>query len=636
MNLTLQKIKIIQRFIILALILAISFSSLRFASPVLAAPLAQEPIPSSIDNALAVSISPSTVKEGIEFATRELTDPWNMLEFSDISRYLNESNVVQHLTNISVQNGIFSAQSASTDAQFYTIFPGYQSSIDSLNIPVRSGSVFPIDAAKYHCLYTRMKVETNTSDNMRIFWFADKYLGNGQFGVTKSITIPSTGWQFYSIDLKTNFDAANSNTAWNSVPYWRGLRFDPTTRSGINFAVDWVRLTDCTPVNTNLTWTSTSGTMEIWVGINAKSMDFKVGSVDGSSGAYTLDVQGWEAGQYYIGMKDAAGNVSWSSQPLVVNGAPLVSIQRPSYNSGASLTWSMNDAQDLVTDPSYGTRCVNYYFQNGSIYLSTLPPSQLSSDCLTQIGTGAYASDPQLVLTMPSATIDTSAYRYLTLHTQSDGMIQDINNGWALRWLWKTYDNNDPNQWCINVSNDIVFDPGWQTIVVDLHDGPSGTTEDWVGNGNCHSRHWTDDPAVWLRLDPNENTTNAVMNQIIDSITLSQVDSVARGQNFPIQIQSNESFANLTVTLYYTTNRQVYNQNRVTVYTPSMPPANQSKVYLPLTFRDPTTTGGSDTGAKTIYWNTTGVTPGLYYICAEVSDGLNVAIECSFAPLSVK
>jgi hypothetical protein len=634
--LLLGKLKVIQAVIILSLLVGMTYGYFGLVQPVIAAPIDQRFNPSEPDNILAVSVSPSTVKEGNDFATSVLSDPWDMNEFSDISRYLNESSVVQHLTNISVQNSIFSAQSVSTDAQFFTLFPGYQSSIDSLNIPIRSGSLFPINAAKYHCLYTRMKIETSSSDTMRIFWFGDKYLGNGQFGVTKSITIPTTGWQLYSIDLNLNFDAANSNTSWNNAQYWRGLRFDPTTRSGINFAVDWVRLTDCASDNTTLTWTASSGTKEIWAGIGAKNQDFRVGSVDGNLGSYTLDVQGWEAGQYYIGIKDAAGTISWSSQPLTIDAAPRITIQRPTYNSGASLTWSMNDASDLVTNPADGTRCVNYYFQDGSVYLDTPPPSQLASDCLTQIITGAYASDPQLVLTMPSYQIDTSIYRYLTIRTHMDGMIQDINNGWAMRWLWKTYDNNDPSRWCINVSNDIVFDPGWQTIVVDLLDGTSGTTEDWVGNGNCHSRQWADNPAVWLRIDPNENTTDYPMAQIIDSISLSQLDSVSRGQLFPVQVESNEPAAGLRMSLYYTTDQQNANQNPATVLdSPALPQA-QYRAYLPLTFRKAGSTGSSNPNLKTIYWDTTNVAPGVYYICVEVSDGLNKITGCSSAPLAVR
>jgi hypothetical protein len=633
--LSLRNPNMFQVMVTLSILIGLSHGYSGLVQRAIAAPISQGFNPSDTDNLLTVSVSPSTVKEGADFATRVLTDPWDMNEFSDISRYLNESSVVQHLTNILAQNSFFSAQSVSTDAQFFTLFPSYQSSLDSLNIPIRSGTLFPIEAARYHCLYTRMKIGTSSPDTMRVFWFGDKNLGNGQFGVTKSITIPTMAWHLYSIDLNKNFDPLNSNTAWNNAPYWRGLRFDPTTKSGINFAVDWVRLTDCTAVNTTLTWTSSAGTKEIWAGIGAKNQDFKVASVDGNLGSYTLDVQGWEAGQYYIGIKDTAGNISWSSKPLIIDATPLIGIQRPSFNSGVSLTWSLNDASDLITDPADGTRCVEYYFQDGSIYLKTLPPSQLLSDCLTPIITGALASDPQLVLTLPAYPVDTSIYRYLTIRTHMEGMIQDINNGWAMRWLWRTYDNNDPNLWCTNVSNDIVIDPGWQTIVVDLH-GPSGTTEDWVGNGNCHSRHWVDDPAVWLRLDPNENTTNNTLNQVIDSVSLSQLDSISRGQIYPVQVESNEPTAGLNISLYYTTNPQTFDQNpAVTLAAPALPQA-QYRMYLPLSLRKSGTTSGSNPNVKTIYWDTTNVTPGIYYVCVKVSDGLNETTACSFAPLAVR
>ena len=93
----------------------------------------------------AVTIHPLAVQEGNDYASQVLLDPWDMQEFSDISRYLNELNVVTHLEQIQVVDGIFSAVTASSDPQFYTLFPGYQSSIDVLSMPVKPGSLFPID-----------------------------------------------------------------------------------------------------------------------------------------------------------------------------------------------------------------------------------------------------------------------------------------------------------------------------------------------------------------------------------------------------------------------------------------------------------------------------------------------------------
>jgi hypothetical protein len=49
-----------------------------------------------------------------------------------------------------------------------------------------------------------------------------------------------------------------------------------------------------------------------------------------------------------------------------------------------------------------------------------------------------------------------------------NGVWQDVNKGWIARWIWQTSDN------CFEVTNDIPFDTGWQTLEVDLHDPLEG------------------------------------------------------------------------------------------------------------------------------------------------------------------
>jgi hypothetical protein len=53
------------------------------------------------------------LREGDDFATRNLRNAWDMSEFADISQALNQSGQVNYLTNILVQDGVFSARSTS-------------------------------------------------------------------------------------------------------------------------------------------------------------------------------------------------------------------------------------------------------------------------------------------------------------------------------------------------------------------------------------------------------------------------------------------------------------------------------------------------------------------------------------------
>jgi hypothetical protein len=237
---------------------------------------------------------------------------------------------------------------------------------------------------------------------------------------------------------------------------------------------------------------------------------------------------------------------------------------------------------------------------------------------------------------MPVSSINTDEYRYLTIRTHTDGEFQDINHGWVMRLLWKTFTNNDPNQWCINVSNDIVIEGNWQTIHVDLHNLANGTTEDYVGPGNCHTRHWTDDPATWIRLDPNENSTSGSFLQVIDWMSFSKVDSVQRGDLFPLNISTSEPVNNLAVNFYYTTDRASPKQHSATITQPSAnPPQASNKTFVPI-IKTAVNPNLIFNNGVTYYWNTSNVNPGMYYICLEANDGSNTNITCSPAGVRVQ
>ncbi|MFV2044458.1 MAG: hypothetical protein ACC700_14645, partial [Anaerolineales bacterium] len=436
-----------------------------------------------------------------------------MDQYSDVSMYINESIVAIHLQNIQVSGGVFSAQSVTTDAQFHVLFPGYQSSIPA----GKTGARNPIQSSD-HCLFTLMQTASgDTLDEVRAWWFEDSTLTGGAFGSGRLSSFPfAPGWQFYAVDLAI---VGDFGAAWLDRTEWQGLRLDPTTNSGVDIDVDWVRLTDCAADPVTVSWSGIAGAVEIWAGIGSAQGDFRV--PDGAlslpscgSTSCVLDVQGWQPGSYYIGVKRLSdGQLFWTSQPLVIDPVPIQHIESPSYTSGQSIVWTMNGSSDIV---SAFTVCVTYFFDNGELDLITQPPGLLPGNCVS-----SGNSDPQVVLSQ-SGDVDTGVYRYLTFQTSMDGLWQDVNLGWIIRWIWSPYPN------CFQVSNDIPFDVGWQKLTIDLHDSFEGLAEDSAAAAgvSCPLLNWKDFPATYLRFDPNENRTSQNFHQRVDLIRLSAMDRI--------------------------------------------------------------------------------------------------------------
>ncbi len=568
-----------------------------------------------------VTLSQYLVPEGRDFSTLEFGDPWDMEEYSDVSMYINESNTALHLENIEVSGGKFSARSVDTDAQFHVLFPGYQSSIPA----GKTGTRHPINPSN-HCLFTLMNVQSvYPLDEVRVWWFANNKLTGEQFGSGRLSTFPfSPGWSYLAADLNS-LDGTSGDSWSGGVEEWQGLRLDPTVSSGVEFEVDWVRLTDCGEVPVTVSWSGISGGVQIWVGIETPQPDFEVpigmlSLKDCDPDSCVLDVQGWEPGLYYIGVRRVSdGQFFWTSQPLVINPSPILDIIRPSFTSGESIVWNMNSQSGIVPER---TICVDYIFDQGELYLITKPPAQLPGGCVS-----SGSSDPQVVLSQ-NGDVDTTSYRYLTFQALMEGQWQDVNRGWIMRWIWSPY--ND----CFLVSNDIPFDVGWQTLTIDLHDSFEGLAEDAASppTVNCPINHWTTFPATYLRFDPNENTTSVTFHQRMDWIRLSRMDRVTQGDLYPIQIQSSENIDDLSLNFYFTTNPDGNPKQQVAVIKtgPSTPPGGPYTIFLPMIFSD-----YEGSNFTTYLWDTSGVSNGQYYICVEASDGLNIPTYCSEAPVDV-
>ena len=577
----------------------------------------------------------SLIPESSDFATRSLGDPWDMSEFTDVSAWLNHAGADNYTVNMQVNDGVFSATAQGDYSEFFALFPGYQPG--TLNGKI--GALHPIDSSVYSCIYLNMYADWGSEpyNYFIVFWGPDRDIGKwmnpsnvwGQAGgvYTKG------QWQLYRIDL--NNPAVPYNKPWSYQQYWQALRITPSLVAGTQFAVDWVRLTDCQPVYTTLSGLP-QGTFSLWLGTGSPLRQVLV--LDSFSpdmaGSYDWDVQGLAAGTYNYYVEPLGGGTPVQQGQLTIVGTPIARFTRPSPLSGPDYATSNSNAWDFDSSDVTDMSCTSPSWDDGILALATLPPGELNPPC---VGSGENEADPRILLNTPDHG-NLSAYRYLSFSSSLDAAWSIPDHGMIVRLFWQL---GRPGEDCYYTSRAIAQDTGWHTYSVDLYNLWNGTPEEFTPS-NCGFVSWSSQasigPLVQFRLDPNENITGDTLHQQFDWLRLTQVDRVAQGAAFPVKVLLNKPLAELQdLSFFYTTDLLNPFQNAAILYTP--PPLNGPfRQFLPVVRTpgigpDPFVT--SLPADFTFNWDTRSVAPGEYYLCVQLNDGYNQAVYCSEAPVQV-
>lgn len=643
---------------------------------------AQSGAPSSLQqnttaNRNQVTAPAAPVSQGNDFATLELRDPWDMDQYSDISQYMNESAQRDLIRNVSVADGIFSGYSVGEgitggNAYFSLLFPGYLEATKAGKIGYR----YPIDSAQYHCLYVAMKVDSGAAhpqmgpDVWRVFWFGDQRLNTGGapygFGVEALYpealaAQPTHMWKLYKMDLANPPISDPAFSKWEDLAQWQGLRIDPTVQGDVNFAIDWARLTDCTPTTATISWTPDRSISALWLKPEGAEHYIRIqDGINGASGALELDVQGLQAGEYVVGLGSASSCcISESNDNLVVNATPIVNFISPSYTSGEDYATAVGNTWDFSQDADV-TALNN---TSGSVQSGALKITTPSGDF--------PGGDAQVTLNTP-ASLSTGKYRYLSfrMKTEWDAPWQDVVSGMVGRWIWTGPGRSGD---CTLASEAFAIDVGWHTYYIDLHHFFNGAAEaaSPVGSPACppiaypprnppsdragNATHWFNTSEVsQLRFDPNENISCAYAEatgrpfipcsdyrQEIDWIALTAVDEVAKGEPYTVVLDLNKEMDDTNFKVYYTTDISEPRQHRATAYEGSSAeepaPNARFRLYLPSVFRPTPATNSFEepTTPFEFAWDTQSVNAGEYYICVEADDGLNASTHCSETPVKV-
>jgi len=629
-----------------------------------------------------VQVPATTLPESLDFATHSLRDPWDMSEYSDVSKNINGSGQQLMFNNLVLEKGIFSASTVNVPfAGFSVLYPGYYPATMYVD---NDGAKYPISSASYKCVYFAMN--TSASGFYMVSWYKDSTLQENGVSVGQ-ITSPGQ-WQLYRVDLS---QPPANGIAWNESPLWQGLFLTPTDQQYTRFEVDWIRLTSCSPVTTDITWEPDPAASTLWVLPSGTDRAIMVADdVDGSSGAYTLDTQGLPPGSYQVGLGTAATPPdTWSETPLVINQMPVVTFDKPSPTSGQDYAtqqgnpWDFSDEADtplVRTQEQPGA--LQWFYADGLLDLTT--PS----------GTQSLDLDPQVYLNVPES-FNGNQYRYLTFRMYTEWFDLAGNyipwpngpGGMVARWIWITPSlAGAEDQECIYVGEDIPYDIGWVTYTIDLFDiaGLGGVVE-LLSNSPPHcpadisTASWATTSSIEkVRFDPNENVTQILdtitgggpFHQQLDWIKLTSVDQGQQGEAFPIKLSVNKPMQQDQFTFYYTTDRAQPTQNPAVILDEQPPDPETIAFFLPIVGVDrmppitypapqsiaakplwgkasatPTTppitsvTYESTEDASnelTFWWDTTSVPAAQYYLCVSANDGLNNAIYCSEAPLNIQ
>jgi len=582
--------------------------------------------------------------EGRDYATEVLHDAWDMNEFSDVSHSLDKDNQFEP-ASIQVQDGVFSATKRPfAEGAFFPLYAGYA---DAMNTR-KAGALFPIPSSEYQCLYAAMKMPEGWLGTY-VRWYRGKVPDATNY--TTSTAYPDGMWALRRATLTT----PGGGLAWTSQPDWWGLWLLGSlwSTSSQSFEVDWIRLTDCAPVNHDVTWT---GTDPATLYLRPQGTTREIHVVSGlTGGTYPLDLQGVPPGTY-----DVIVRVSGEAdQVTVVEITPVAfaNFVRPSMLSGEDYAsskgnpWDFTDTSDIEDIGVTPVYCLTWSVSGGVLHLDTAPPVELPYECKGN----QNIADPRVFLNMPSPIMTLGDYRYLSfkMHTgNAVWPVQTVPNGMIVRWIWAQ--DMTPYDPCYQVTEDIPYDIGWWTTSVDMHDSfnrlaeesAKGTPSDPI---TCNPMRW-DEPQpqiIRMRFDPNENFTGTGQNeswvpafhfiQQLDWIRLTKVDRVTQGSVFPVRLSLNKPAAGLTFAFYYTTTRSDPTQNIALQAGPAIP-GGPNLLYLPLVLRNPFNNDwylDPVSNGYAFMWDTAGVAPGDYFVCVQVSEGSHTTTSCSEAPVQV-
>ncbi len=247
-----------------------------------------------------------TATSGVDYATTELGNPWDMADSSDIAQ------------SYDLLNPVFQ------DGQLHAAVPGLTDAMLFLNTE-RDGTTVPIDTTKYRYLSYRLEADHSQGDALftrmirgwvtKLTWWDTDLLVDGTYSRDLHLY---EGMRAYTMDLFDN-DLANPNydydAGWEEIGQATVFRIDPLESDvDVNFILDDVKLcaeNEPTGGNFTIAWNCQDGddtniTVSLYYGyfsdLGYQEEPTPIASRQQTSGPnqFTWDTFGLPTGDYYI------------------------------------------------------------------------------------------------------------------------------------------------------------------------------------------------------------------------------------------------------------------------------------------------------------------------------------------------
>jgi len=538
-----------------------------------------------------------------DYATDVLGDPWDMSNREDYSLFEPGENAGFSTLGLDGQGRLMGTP-ASADAGIGLLHRGVSGAVN----PGRNGRRFPIDPDIYGKLAFKV-VSTVGGESPQVYWYHYPHAhptGADSFGAQIVPGATVVGARVFVADL-TGGNLGTVGEDWTAAPVL-GLRIDPNgtpASVGQQMGLDWVRLVpaDTSPGAPAITvrWTGPPGTYTVTVqelAANAAQPLTIASGVAGTSIAWKYALL--PPGPYRLSVVHD-GSAEQATADFTINAPPLVHVTDPDETGGDDFAavvldnpWDMSDPADVV--------------EVSNVSSSNIAGGQLDATSLT----GEAGGDSGVVLLRTdlgsSPLIDSLRYHRLTYRFTLDGPFDAGPGGSVARFFWGAIPNRFDR---LSGTEDVLVWPGANSYTIDLATlqvGIDQGIEPAPAGWDTAAETWSASFKRFFRFDPHEGTAGRSFH--VDDVRLTADDRPADDGTFTIRWNATDADAGdaPTVALALDTDQD---------------PTNGT---IPLA-------AGLPAAAGAYVWDATTVAPGVYYVLAEVSDGLDTTRRYSTGPV---